>query len=95
VALLTEPVGRPVKRIVSRFVSGLTPAAPKDDEGARNFIQRIVRRIPIVTKFMAFFVPDELRLDPPEEKPAEQADTGDLKPVYNAKARKPKGLTLG
>ena len=65
-------------------------------------INRIVRRIPIVTKFMAFFVPDELRLDPPEHSgmqsilAAEQkADKPHIAPVYNARAKKPKGLTLG
>lgn len=65
-------------------------------------INRIVRRIPIVTKFMAFFVPDELRLDPPEHSgmqsvlaPEQNADTPHIAPVYNARAKKPKGLTLG
>lgn len=62
-------------------------------------INRIVRKIPIVTKFMAFFVPDELRLDPPRHEPvtarAVEADTPHIAPVYNAKARKPKGPTFG
>lgn len=58
-------------------------------------INRIVRRIPIVTKFMAFFVPDELRLDPPREEPQQQEAAVVITPVYNARARKPRGPTLG
>ncbi len=52
-----------------------------------------------MTKFLAFFVPAELRLDPPMHQPATapaaEADTPHIAPVYNARARKPKGLTLG
>lgn len=58
-------------------------------------INRIVRRVPIVSKFLAFFVPDELRLDPPKLAPEAQADTPHIAPVYNARARRPKGPTLG
>ena len=58
-----------------------------------------MRRVPIVTKFLAFFVPEELRLVPPKHEPATapaaEADTPHIAPVYNARARKPKGLTLG
>lgn len=63
-------------------------AAPVSRFIARHSsLQRIVRRIPIMTKFMAFFAPDELT-----PKPIEPPH---IAPVYNARARKPKGLTLG
>lgn len=77
---------------ISRFLQRHPPAEALAKVGHR--IQRIVRKLPIVTKFMAFFIPDELRLDPPIVAPAE-ADTPHIAPVYNARARKPKGLTLG
>lgn len=78
-AQTAAPVVAPVSRFLSRH----------------RRINRIVRRIPIVTKFMAFFVPDELRLDPPEIEPAPMQEAPVITPVYNARAKKPRGLTLG
>ena len=70
-------------------------AAPVSRFIARHSrLQRIVRRIPIMTKFMAFFVPGELRLDLPKLEPMPAAVPPHIAPVYNARARKPKGLTL-
>jgi hypothetical protein len=84
--------------MTSRFLKKV--AAPVSRFVARHrALQRIVQRVPIMTKFLAFFVPDELRLDPPKNElataPAAEADTPHIAPVYNARARKPKGLTLG
>jgi hypothetical protein len=58
---------------------------------AHRALNRIVRRVPIVTKFLAFFVVEELKPEPPKLAPVEPQ----IAPVYNARARKPKGLTLG
>lgn len=80
VARATAPIGISVTRFLSRH----------------RTINRIVRRIPIVTKFMAFFVPDELRLDPPKEE-ARQGEVmpPPIAPVYNHRARRPRGPRLG
>ena len=84
--------------MTSRFLQKVAPNVTRF-LSRHHRIQRIVRSIPIVTKFMAFFVPDELRLDPPKHEtataPAAEADTPHIAPVYNARAKKPKGLTFG
>ena len=79
VAQTAAPIVAPVSRFLARH----------------RRINRIVRRIPIVTKFMAFFVPDELRLDPPEVEPQQQQEAAVITPVYNRRARRPKGPQLG
>lgn len=84
----------PLVAPVSRFLSRHAPAVALAKAG--RGINRIVRRIPIATKFMAFFVPDELRLDPPEVEPAPAQEAHQhIAPVYNFRARRPKGPTLG
>lgn len=67
---------------------------------AQSALKRIVRRAPIVSKFLAFFVPDELTLKVPTPAPEEIRQTAAIEPphiapVYNARARKPKGPTFG
>ncbi|HWR53980.1 MAG TPA: hypothetical protein VN428_22905 [Bryobacteraceae bacterium] len=47
-----------------------------------------------MTKFLSFFVPDELKLDPPKVESQPVQEPLHIAPVYNARARKPKGLTL-
>jgi hypothetical protein len=56
-------------------------------------LRRIVRRVPIVTKFLAFFAPPELTPRPPANVP-EAIQPAPLTPAYNHRARRPRGLTL-
>jgi len=83
-----------VAQPISRFLAGLSRRSL--GEGGRRTINRIVRKLPIVTKFMSFFVPDELRLDPPTVEVALQEEAPQhIAPVYNLRARRPKSPTLG
>jgi hypothetical protein len=81
--------GHAVARPASRFIA------------RHKKLQRVVRKIPILTKFLAFFAPEELTLAPPEVAPevtpeyAPPQPATHITPVYNRRARKPKGFTLG
>ncbi len=57
-------------------------------------LQRVVRRVPIVTKFMAFFVPAELKLDTPAPVHIGEKPVPRVTPVYNRRARRSRGLSL-
>ncbi|MDI1227944.1 MAG: hypothetical protein PSY14_09695 [bacterium] len=54
--------------------AGLFIARPASRFIARHSgLQRIVRRVPIVTKFLSFFVPGEMKYDPPKVEPQPDA----------------------
>lgn len=69
-------------RTASRFLA----PAPFVRSGRR--LARIVHRVPLVSKFIAFFAPATLTLDTPAavEPPAQPVPH--IAPVYNARARR-------
>lgn len=71
-------------RTASRFLA----PAPFVRSGRR--LARIVHRVPLVSKFIAFFAPDKLKLDTPAPVATQQPTqpVPHIAPVYNARARR-------
>lgn len=68
-------------RTASRFL------APAPFVRSGRSLARIVHRVPLVSKFIAFFAPDKLKLDTPAPV-ATQQPVPHIAPVYNARARR-------
>jgi hypothetical protein len=80
--------------IATRFLGVLSRRSPQGVSGHRA-LQRVVRRVPIVTKFMAFFVPEELKLDTPAPVNIGERPVPHVTPVYNRRARRAHFPRLG